>query len=98
VVGDDRNGIVEPHNLTHALHRLGCGIVHAFHASTEHGRLHKGRDLHARRPGVDPEGGRPIDLCRRVQALGRFADELEFLRPLERHVLRHGHAGCVGSE
>ncbi len=79
VVGDDRDGVVEPHDLTHALDGLGRRIIHALHATAEDGRLRKRRDLHARRPNVDAVDGRSVDLRRRVQPLGRGADELEIL-------------------
>ena len=95
MVGHDRDGIVEPHDLTHALDGLGCRIIHALHASAEDGRLCKGRDLHAGRPNVDAIDGRSVDLRRRVQTLGRGADELEILRPLERHALGDRHAGGI---
>ena len=45
VVGDDRNGIIEPHHLAHALDRLGRGIVDALHATAEHRRLRERRSL-----------------------------------------------------
>ena len=35
VIGDDRNGVLEPHDLTHALDRLGCRIIHVLHAAAE---------------------------------------------------------------
>ena len=79
VVGDDGDGVVEPHDLTHALDGFGRRIVHALHATAEDGRLRKGRDLHARRPNVDAVDRRAIDLRRCVEPLGRRADELEIL-------------------
>ena len=79
VVGDDRDGVIEPHDLAHAFDRFGRRIIHALHATAEHGRLRQCRDLHARRPNVDAVDGRAVDLRRRVQTLGRRADELEIL-------------------
>src|SRR5262249_60726954 len=54
--------------------------------------------LHARRPSAEATEGRPVDLRRRVEPLGRRADELEVLRPLERHVFGRRHAGGVGGK
>ncbi len=87
MVGHDRDGVVEAHDLTHALDRLGRRIIHALHPAAEDGRLCEGRDLHARRPNVDAVDGRSIDLRGRVQTLGRGADELEIRRRLERDIL-----------
>ena len=98
MVGHDGDGVVEPHDLTHALDGLGRRIIHALHATAEDGRLRKGRDLHARRPNVDAIDGRSVDLRRRIQTLGRSADELEILRSLERHVFGDRHAGGVGGK
>ena len=98
MVGHDRDGIVEPHDLAHALDGLGRRIVHALHPAAEDGRLRQGRDLHARRPDVDAVDGRSVDLRRRVEALRRRADQLELLRPLERHVFGDRHAGRIGGE
>ena len=98
MVGHDGDGVVEPHDLAHALDGLGRRIVHALHAAAEHRRLRQRRDLHARRPSVDAVDGRSVDLRRRVEPLGRRADELEILRLLERHVFGHRHAGGVGGK
>ena len=98
MVGHDRDGVVEPHDLTHALDCLGRRIIHALHATAEDGRLRERGDLHARRPNVDAIDGRSVDLGRRVQTLGRRADELEVLRPLERHVVRDRYAGGIGGK
>ena len=57
VVGNDGHGVVEPHDLADAVHRLGGGVVDAFDLAAEHRRLCQGRDLHARRPGVDAIDG-----------------------------------------
>jgi hypothetical protein len=35
VISDDRNGVLEPHDLTHALDGLGCRIIHVLHAAAE---------------------------------------------------------------
>ena len=53
VIGHDGDGVVEPHDLAHALDGLGRRIVHALHAAAEHRRLRQRRDLHARRPRID---------------------------------------------
>ena len=98
MIGHDGDGVVEPHDLTHALDGLGRRIVHALHATAEDRRLRKGRDLHAWRPNVDAIDGRSVDLRRRVETLGRGADELEILRPLERHAFGDRHAGGIGGK
>ena len=98
VIGHDGDGVVEPHDLAHALDGLGRGIVHALHAAAEHRRLRKRRDLHAGRPNVDAVDGRAVDLRRRVETLGRGADQLEILRSLERDVFGHGHARRIGGK
>ena len=57
VVGHDSDGVVKPHDLTHAVDGLGRRIIQVLHAATEHGRLRERRDLHARRPRVNAEDG-----------------------------------------
>ena len=57
MIGDDGDGVVEPHDLPHAVDRLGRRIIEVLHAAAEHGRLRERRDLHARRPSVDAEDG-----------------------------------------
>ena len=37
MVGDDGDGVVEPHDLTHALDRLGRRVIHALQATAEDG-------------------------------------------------------------
>ena len=98
MVGNDRDGIIEAHDLTHAFDRPGRRIIHALHATAEHGRLRERRDLHARRPHIDAVHGRAVDLRRRVQPLGRRADELEILRPLQCHLVRDRNPGGVGGK
>ena len=98
VVGHDGDGIVEPHDLTHALDDLGRCIVHALYSAAKHRRLRQGRDLHARRANVDAIDGRSIDLGRRVEPLGRCADQRKILRLLQRHRLRNRHARRIGGK
>ena len=98
MIGHHGDGIVEPHDLAHALDCLCRRIVHALHPTAEDRRLCKGCDLHARRPNVDAVDGRAVDLRRRVQTLGRRADELEILRSLKCHVFWDRHAGGVGGK
>jgi hypothetical protein len=90
MVGDDGDGIVETHDLAHALDGLGRRIIHALHAPADHRRLRQGRDLDARRPNVDAVDGGAVDLDRRVQPSGRRADEFEILRFLKDNVGRDG--------
>ena len=71
VVGHDGDGVVEPHDLTHALDGFGRRIVHALDTAAEDGRLRERRDLHAGRPNVDAIDRRSVDLRRRVQTLRR---------------------------
>ena len=98
VVGHDGNGVVEPHDLTHAPDGLGRGIVDALHAAAEHRRLRERRDLHARRSHIDAIDRRSIDLRRGVQTLRRLTDQLEILGPLQRHAFRNTHARSIGSK
>ena len=55
VIGDNRDGIVETHDLTHAFHVLRRAVIDAFQATAEDRRLRKRRDLHAGRPNVDAD-------------------------------------------
>ena len=80
VIGNNGDGVVEAHDLAHASDGFGCGIVNALHAPAENGRLCKGRDFHAGRPNVDAINRGAIDLRRRVEPLGRFANQREILR------------------
>ena len=99
VVGHDGDGIVELHDLAHALDGLGRRIVHALHPTAEDRRLRKGRDLQARQLDVDAIDGRAVDFGRRVQPLRRRADELEVLRiGLSATFFGYRHACGVGGE
>jgi hypothetical protein len=82
MVSDDGHGVIEPHDLTHALDVLGRSIVHTLHTTAKDRRLRKGGDLNARRPNIDAIDGRSIDLGGRVETLGRDADEFELPRRL----------------
>ena len=79
--------VVELHDLAHALDGLGGRVVDALQLTTEHRRLRQRGDLHAGRTRVDAIDRRAVDLGRRVEPLGRRADQLEVLRILERHLL-----------
>src|SRR5215831_20836151 len=98
MVGDNSDGVVKPHNLTHAFHGFSGRVIDTLYSTTKHGRLRQRRDLHAWRPNVDAIDGRSVDLRRCVEALGRCADELKILWPLERHIFGNGHASSVGGE
>ena len=98
VIGDDSDGVVEPHDLTHAFDGFGRRIVHVLDATAEDRRLRKGRDLHAWRPNIDAIDSRSVDLRWCVETLGRGADELEILWLLERHAFGDRHAGRVGGK
>ena len=91
VIRDDGDGIVEVHDLAHAVDRLGGRIVHALHAPAEDGRLRQRRDLHARRPRIDAVDGGTVHLPGKIQALGRHADQRELLGPLELDMVGNGH-------
>ena len=95
MIGYDRDGVVEPHDLTHALDGLGRRIIQVLHTTAEDWRLRKGRDLHTPRPNIDAINGSSVDLRRRIQTLGRGTDELEILWSLDGHFLRDWHAGGV---
>ena len=98
MVGNHGDGIVEPHDLAHALHSLGRGIVDALHATPEYWRLREGSDLHAGRPDIDAVDGRSVDLGRGVETFGRGADQLEILWSLELDAGRHGQPRRIGGE
>ena len=53
MVGHDRDGVVEPHDLAHALDGLGGCVIDALRTTAKHGRLRERRDLDAGRPNVD---------------------------------------------
>ena len=91
MVGDHGDGIVDPHHLAHALDRARRRLVHRFRLAAEHRRDGDRRDLHARQLGVDAELGAAVDLVRRVQPLGRRADQGEVLRILQRHAVGRRH-------
>ena len=57
--------------------------------------MRKRGDLDSGRPDIDAVNGCAIDLCWRIQPLGRCADEPEFLRLLQRKFLRDGHASGI---
>ena len=95
MIGNDGDGVVEPHNLTDTLDGLGRRIIHTFHSTAEDGRLRKGRNLHAGRPNIDAVNGRSIDLRRCVETLGRGANKPEILRSFERHVFGDRHSGGI---
>ena len=95
MVGNNGDGVVEPHDLTHALDRLGRRVVHALHATAEDGRLRERRDFHARRSSVDAIDGRSVDLGWSIEPLGRCADEIEIPLTLEDDACRDRHGGRV---
>ena len=98
VVGHDGNRIVQPHDLAHAFNCLGGRVVDAFQPAAEDGRLRERRDLQPRQFDIDSVDGRSVDLRRRVKTLGRRADELEFFRALERHLLGNGQLRCIAGK
>ena len=79
VIGNNRYGIVEPHDLAHALDSFRCGVIDALYAPAEHRRLRQCRDLHAGRARVDPIDCAAVDLARDIEPLGRRADQLELV-------------------
>ena len=64
VIGDDGDGIVEPHHLVHALdrQRLCCRST-LLELAAEHRQAATVRDLHARHLDVDAEERRAVDLA-----------------------------------
>ena len=70
-------------------------VVDALHASAEDGRLRERRELHAGRPDVDAEDRRAVDLRRRVEPLGRRADQLKSSGSLSRRF--SGTGSCAAS-
>jgi hypothetical protein len=67
MIGDYRNGVVEPHDLPHAFDGFCRRILDALHASAEHRRLRQSRDLHARRASIDAVDRGPINLGGRIK-------------------------------
>jgi hypothetical protein len=61
MVGDDGDGVVQPHDLTHTFNGLGRRIIHALNAAAEDRRLRECRDLYARRPNIDAINGRSVE-------------------------------------
>jgi hypothetical protein len=98
MVGNDRDGVVEPHDLAHAVDGFGRRIINALDPAAKDGRLRKGRDLDPRRPDVDTINGRPVDLGGCVQALGRGADELEIHRLLEHDAFGDRNVSGIGGK
>ena len=98
MVGDDGDGVVKPHNLTHTFDGLGRRIVYALQSAAEDRRLRQCRDLHAGRPHIDAIDGRPIDLGRGVDSLGRCADQRKILWLLQRYRVWNGHVCCIGGK
>ena len=80
VVGDHRHAAGHLHHVAHAGHRARLGGVErldrtAEHRGTQHDRGEQAFELH-----VHAETGLAGDLLRRIQALGRLADQLPVLR------------------
>ena len=89
VVGDHRHGVVEADHPMHAFNRLRLAVVHAGELAAEHRTGGDGGDFHPWDLHIDAELGLAVDLVRTVEALDGGADELEVLRVLERHLVRH---------
>jgi hypothetical protein len=96
VIGDDRNGVIEPHDLAHALDRFRGRVIQALHAPAEDRRLHQGCNFHAGRTSVDAVHCRSIHLRRRIEPLGRGADQLETRRHACRNLNLRGLRGQLG--
>src|SRR6202011_1327851 len=86
------------YDMTHSLDGPGSRVIHTLHTTAEDGRLRKGRDLHARRPDVDAKDRRSVDFRRRIQPLGRGADELEVRGSLESYIFGNRQLRSVGCE
>ena len=93
-IGHDRDGrLADLHDVANARHALDLVGLEALHLAAEDRAL---LDRGVEHPGqlevgaVDLGAGHLVD---RVQALDRLADDLPFLRILERHVGRRGQLG-----
>ena len=98
VIGHDRDGIVEPHNLAHAFDGFCRRVVEALDEAAENRRLRQRRDLHARWPRIDTEYDRTVDLARCVETLGWSADEPEIFVPLEHYIFGNRLASSISGE
>ena len=89
MIGNDRNSIVETHDLDHALDRLGLRIVNACELAANHGARRDGCDFHTRHCCVDAEFGCTVDLVGRICPLRGGPNQFEIFRIFERNVRRH---------
>ncbi len=98
VIGHDRDRVVEPHDLAHALDGLCRRLIEALHASAGHRRLRERCDLHAGRARVDAIDRSAVDLCGGIEPLGRRADQLELVWRFQRDTSCRWHFRSVVGE
>ncbi|MCY1518729.1 hypothetical protein D9M68_534530 [compost metagenome] len=96
VVGDYRDATRHLHHLAHAGHGLGRRRIETLDLAAEHRCACHQRGQQAIELHIHAELRTPADLLRRIQALGRFADDLPVLRLLEFQRGRIGRLQLAG--
>ena len=76
--GDDRDRVVEAHDLAHAGHGFRLRFVDRDELSAEGRRCRHHREFHTRQPGIDAELRGAVHLAGAVETPVRLSDELEF--------------------
>src|SRR5260370_35312922 len=89
VIADDRDQVVEHHDLPDAGNSLGRAVVDVSDFAAEYRARGKGGELHAEQHAIDALDDLAVGLVGRIEALARVADQREILRVLERWILRH---------
>ncbi len=74
--------------MLHAWDCFRLFAVEALDLAAENRRTGDDRDEHTRQVHVDPEDRLAVDLVRRVEPFGRFADDPEIFRVFRLHVCR----------
>ncbi len=98
VVGHNGDCIVELNDLPHAGDCLRLLLVDSTDfAAQDRARSHR-CDQHPRQPHVDPVLRRSVHLARRVEPLGRRAEQREVLRVLERDLVGHRQRRRLGGQ
>ena len=89
MIGNNGDGVVEAHHLTHTLDCQRRAVVDAGEVAAKNRARSNGRYLHARYADIDAKLRLAVHLLRRVETLGRRSDQLKVLGILERHFSRH---------
>jgi hypothetical protein len=91
-IGDDRDRILERHDLPHARQAAGLGVIDRLERPLEHRALHQRGVEHSGKLHIDAVGGAAQHLVGRVEPSCRLADERPVLGVLERDVRGRRHA------